>query len=102
MFELRRILTYKALLSNKQVITVSPSYTSQIDHRTGEKDGQRIGGRYIGKDKQLLHADCNAACNIGLRSKLPCSISNYFAWQATVKTPIVGIISANKLPDFNR
>lgn len=90
MFELRRILTYKALLHNKQVITVSPAYTSQIDHRTGERDGQRIGGRYIGKDNQILHADVNAACNIGLRSKLPCSISNYYAWQAKVNSPIVG------------
>lgn len=90
MFELRRILTYKALLNNKQVITVSPAYTSQIDHRTGKLDGKRIGGRYIGKDNQVLHADVNAACNIGLRSKLPCSISNYYAWQAKVNSPIVG------------
>jgi IS605 OrfB family transposase len=89
MFELRRILTYKALLHNKQVITVSPAYTSQIDHRTGELDGHRVGGRYIGKDGQILHADVNAACNIGLRSKLPCSIRNYYAWQATVNSPIV-------------
>lgn len=88
--QLREILTYKALLLGKQVITVSPSYTSQIDHRTSKRDGQRIGGRYIGVDKQLLHADVNAACNIVLRSKLPCSIGNYFAWQAVVKTPIVG------------
>ena len=90
MFELRQILTYKALLHNKQVITVSPAYTSQIDHRTGKLDGKRIGGRYIGKDNQVLHADVNAACNIVLRSKLPCSISNYYAWQAKVNSPIVG------------
>jgi IS605 OrfB family transposase len=89
MFELRRIITYKALLHNKQVITVSPAYTSQIDHRTGKLDGKRIGGRYIGKDNQILHADVNAACNIGLRSKLPCSISNYYVWQAKVNSPIV-------------
>ena len=56
MFELRRILTYKALLHNKQVITVSPAYTSQIDHRTGKLDGKRIGGRYIGKDGQIIIA----------------------------------------------
>ncbi len=89
MYELRRILTYKALLHNKQVITVSPSYTSQIDHRTGKIDGQRIGGRYIGKDNQVLHADVNAACNIGLRSKHPCSIRNYYVWQVRVNSPIV-------------
>jgi len=90
MFELRRILTYKALLHNKQVITVSPAYTSQIDHRTGKLEGKRIGGRYTGKDGQILHADCNAACNIALRSKLPCSINDYYAWQAKVNSPIVG------------
>ena len=90
MFELRRILTYKALLHNKQVITVSPAWTSQIDHRTGKKDGTRIGGRYYGKDGQVLHSDVNAAANIALRSKLPCSISNYYAWQAKVNSPIVG------------
>ncbi len=90
MFELRRILTYKALLNEKTVIVVSPSYTSQIDHRTGKLDGKRIGGRYIGKDGQILHADVNAAANIALRSKLPCSISDYYAWQAKVNSPIVG------------
>ena len=90
MFELRTMLTYKALLHGKQVITVNPAYTSQIDHRTSNRDGQRIGGRYIGKDNQILHADINAACNIGLRSKLPCSISNYYVWQAKVNSPIVG------------
>lgn len=96
MFELRRILTYKALLNNKQVITVNPSYTSQIDHRTGKIDGERIGGRYIGNDGKILHADINAACNIGLRSKLPCSIRNYYAGQATVNSPIVCKSSANR------
>lgn len=89
MFELRRIITYKALLNEKTVIVVNPSYTSQIDHRTGKLDGKRIGGRYIGKDGQILHADVNAACNIAIRSKLPCSIKNYYTWQATVNSPIV-------------
>lgn len=89
LFELRRILTYKALLNNKQVITVSPAYTSQIDHRTGKRDGGRVGARYIGKDGQILHADVNAACNIALRSKHPSSIRNYFAWQVVVNQPIV-------------
>lgn len=96
MFELRRILTYKALLKNKQMITVNPPYTSQIDHRTGKLDGQRIGGRYIGKDNQVLHADINAACNIGLRSKLPCSIRNYYVWQVNVNSPIVCKPSASR------
>lgn len=92
LFELREILTYKAALclEPKTVMVVSPAYTSQIDNRTGKKDGIRIGGRYIGKDGQILSADCNAACNIALRSKLPCSILNYYAWQAKVTSPIVG------------
>jgi IS605 OrfB family transposase len=89
LYQLREFLTYKALLHNKQVITVSPAYTSQIDHRTGERDGLRVGGRYIGSDGQILHADCNAACNIAIRSKLPCSIGNYYVWQAKVNSPIV-------------
>jgi IS605 OrfB family transposase len=83
------ILSYKALLHGKKVITVSAHYTSQIDHRTGLKDGKRLGGRYYGKDGKVLHADINAACNIALRSKLPCSISNYYAGQAVVNQPIV-------------
>lgn len=87
--ELRRIITYKAALLKepKTVIVVSPSYSSQIDHRTGLKDGIRNGSRYTGKDGQVLHADCNAACNLALRSKHPCSISDYFAWQAAVRQP---------------
>ncbi len=91
-FELRKILTYKAPMFGKTVILVCPSYTSQIDHRTEEKDGIRKGSRYIGSDKQLLHADINAAINIAKRSKLPCSISNYFAWQAVVNQPIVNAV----------
>lgn len=89
MFELRRILTYKAPLLGKTVIAVCPSYTSQIDHRTGKRNGVRCGARYTGKDGQVLHADVNAACNIALRSELPCLIGNYFAWQAEVTRPIV-------------
>ena len=85
------VITYKAHLHGKQVKTVNPAYTSQIDHRTGQKDGTRQGGRYIGKDGKVLHADINAACNIGLRSKLPCSIGNYYTGQAVVNQPIVGL-----------
>lgn len=90
MFDLKTILTYKAHLFGKQVKTVNPVYTSQIDHRTGLKDGVRSAGRYIGKDGKILHADANAACNIAIKSKLPCSIRNYYAGQAVVNQPIVG------------
>lgn len=91
---IRKYITFKALENEKTVIVVNPAYTSQIDHRTGIIDGKRNGSRYIGKDGQLLHADINAACNIALRSKLPCLISNYFAWQAKVNTPIVGALGS--------
>lgn len=90
MFMLKEILTYKAHLLGKQVKTVNPAYTSQIDHRTGLKDGKRSAGRYIGKDGKILNADINASCNIAIRSKLPCSIRNYYAGQAVVNQPIVG------------
>lgn len=92
LFELRRILTYKALLHNKQVITVCPSYTSQIDHRTGKRDGLRKGCRYYGTDGTILHADINAAINIANRSKLPISqvgFANLTYGQAKVNRPIV-------------
>jgi IS605 OrfB family transposase len=91
-FLIRTILTYKAALLNKQVITVCPSYTSQIDHRTGLKDGIRQGCRYIGKDGFIQHADINAAMNIAARSKHPVSqcLKPLTYGQATVITPIVG------------
>jgi IS605 OrfB family transposase len=89
------VVTYKAHLYGKQVKTVNPAYTSQSDHRTGQRDGVRQGGRYIGKDGKVLHADVNAACNIGLRSKLSCSISNYYTGQAVVNQPIVGLCPAS-------
>ena len=38
-FQLKQILSYKALRGGRRVETVSPEYTSQIDTRTGSKDG---------------------------------------------------------------
>lgn len=94
---IRTILTYKATLLSKQVITVCPSYTSQIDHRTGLRDGIRHGCRYIGKDGFIQHADINAAINIANRSKLPISCGKAATYgQATVITPIVGRSFAGK------
>lgn len=66
-FLLKTILTYKAPDYGKTVITVSPHYTSQIDHRTDLKDGIRKGMRYTCKDGTVLHADLNAAINIAKR-----------------------------------
>ena len=93
-YQLLTILTYKAVLLSKQVITVCPSYTSQIDHRTGLKDGIRQGCRYIGKDGFIQHADINAAMNIANRSKRPISqcLKPLTYGQAVVNQPIVGKI----------
>lgn len=89
-YELRRILTYKALLYNKQVITVKPYMTSQLDSRLDNLSGKRVGCRYYGKDGIVLDADINAAINIAKRSKLPVSMGNYLDGQAKVNSPIVG------------
>ena len=67
------ILTYKAPLAGKQVVTVSPTWTSQTDSRTDKKDGQRQGRRYICSDGVILDSDWNAAINIAKRSKHPVS-----------------------------
>lgn len=87
--ELKRILTYKALLHGKQVITVSPAYSSQIDSLTGKKDGIRCGRRYIAKSGRVYDADWNAAINIAKFSHHPVSFSEPFG-QATANSPIVG------------
>lgn len=70
-YKFKEILTYKAQLVGKQVETVSPAYTSQIDSRTGKKDGLRCGCRYICTDNVVLDADWNAAVNICKKSKHP-------------------------------
>lgn len=72
-FQIRTFLTYKAHLKNKQVEVINPAYTSQIDYRTGLKDGIRKGCRYYGKDNTVLDSDLNASNNIVIRSKLPTS-----------------------------
>ena len=70
---LREILTYKAPIYGKTVILIDPKFTSQIDSRTGLKDGLRKGSRYYCSDGTILDADINAAHNIVKRSKLPVS-----------------------------
>ena len=84
------ILTYKALLRGKQVITVNPAYTSQIDHVTKRKSGTRVGCRYYTKRGLVYDADVNAANVIAQRSKLPVSCGNVLDGQAIVSSPIVG------------
>ena len=70
---LRNILTYKAQTCGKQVVTVSPAYTSQIDCISHKKDGQRVGCRYYSKSGLIYDADWNAAINIKNRFKHPIS-----------------------------
>ena len=66
-------LSQKAALLGKRVQTVSPTYTSQTDSRTGKRDGQRIGCRYVCSDGVVLDADWNAAINIAQRASHPFS-----------------------------
>lgn len=90
-YQLKQILTYKALLNEKTVIEICPSYTSQIDSQTGKKDGTRKGRRYYSKTGKIYDSDINGAINIGLRSKLPVSQTNNLTYgQANVNSPIVG------------
>jgi len=72
-YMIKELTTYKALLAGKKVVTVNPAYTSQIDFRTGNEDGVRQNGRYVGADGKVLNADINASLNIAKRSKLPVS-----------------------------
>lgn len=91
-YQLKQILTYKALLNEKTVIEVCPSYTSQIDSQTDKKDGVRKGRRYYSKSGKIYDSDINGAINIGLRSKLPVSQTEKLTYgQANVNSPIVGV-----------
>jgi IS605 OrfB family transposase len=91
-YQLKQILTYKALLNEKTVIEVCPSYTSQIDSKTDKKDGVRKGRRYYSKSGKIYDSDINGAINIGLRSKLPVSQTEKLTYgQANVNSPIVGV-----------
>lgn len=92
-YMIRQMLEYKALLKGKILEIVNPAFTSQIDFRTGNKDGTRKGCRYYGKDKVVLDAELNAANNIVLRSKLPvscCILHTALDGQATVTKLNVG------------
>lgn len=87
-YMIKELTTYKAQLSGKKVVTVNPAYTSQIDFRTGNKDGKRQKGRYVGTDGKVLNADINAALNIAKRSKLPVSyVSDVIYGQGVVNHP---------------
>ena len=69
-YQLKQILTYKALLKGKRVETVSPEFTSQEDCRTQSKIGcLRKGCRFYTKDNLVFDADWNASINIRNRFK---------------------------------
>lgn len=91
LFDLRRIITYKAQNMGKTVAVVNPAYTSQTDSLTGKRDGERRGRRFYCKNGLVLDADINAARNIGQRSKLPVSYGNILDGQAVATRLIVGI-----------
>lgn len=63
---LLQVLTYKALLKGKKVVTVNPHNTSQDDYRGLEK-GIRKGCRYYAADGKVFDADWNASINIAKR-----------------------------------
>ena len=95
-YTLKQILTYKAPSLHKRVETVNPSYTSQIDCRTGNQDGIRKGCRYYTIDGVILDADVNASINIAQRyCKHPLSFetaidgSYKLKRQGSVNNPIV-------------
>ena len=71
----KQIVEHKAQLAGKRVETVSPTYTSQTDSRTGQRDGERRGRRYVCSDGTVLDSDWNAAINIAQRANHPASKS---------------------------
>lgn len=93
LFEFRRVLMYKAPFYRKTVILIDPRFTSQLDSRTGKKDGERKGRRYYARDGVVLDADYNAAINIAKRTQLPGSFkipldgTLNFRGQAAVNPP---------------
>ena len=90
LYELRRVITYKAENAGKTVTLVCPSWTSQRDSITGKIDGERRGCRYYSTTGLILDADLNAAINIGKMSKLPVSqTTNLTYGQARVNVPNV-------------
>lgn len=74
-YKFRMMLEHKAQLAGRRVETVSPSYTSQTDCRSGMRDGKRLGCHYYCKDGVVFDADWNAAANIAMRGEHPFSIT---------------------------
>ena len=72
----KQILTYKATLAGKQVVSVSPYLTSQTDSRSNKKEGIRKGCRFYCVDGVVFDADWNAAVNIAQKCNHPLSSSD--------------------------
>jgi IS605 OrfB family transposase len=89
MFELRRILTYKAKNMGKHICLVSPAYTSQTDCINNKREGERKGCRFYAVSGLVYDADLNAAINIAVKSKHPVSKGNFLDGQGIVNSPIV-------------
>lgn len=88
LYDLRRVITYKAANQGKTVRLVNPAYTSQTDSVTGKREGERRGCRFYAKSGLVYDADLNAAMNIAKRSKLPVSYGNILDGQAHANVPI--------------
>ena len=90
LYELRRVITYKAMNAGKTVTLVCPYNTSKTDSITGKVDGERSGCRYYSKTGLIFDADINAAINIAKISKLPVSQTQKLTYgQASVNAPNV-------------
>ena len=90
LYELRRVITYKAQNQGKMVLLVCPQYTSQTDCVSGKIEGERRGCRFYSKNGLIYDADINASINIAKVSKLPVSQTiNLTYGQASVNTPNV-------------
>lgn len=88
LYELRRVITYKAENVGKTILLVCPQYTSQTDCISGKIEGERRGCRFYSKNGMIYDADINASINIAKVSKLPISQATKLTYgQATVKSP---------------
>jgi IS605 OrfB family transposase len=89
LFDLRRVITYKAENQGKTVLLVCPSYTSQRDSVSGKIEGERRGCRFYSAVNGMVYdADINAAINIAKMSKLPVSqTTNLTYGQARINVP---------------
>jgi IS605 OrfB family transposase len=88
LYELRRVITYKAENMGKTILLVCPQYTSQTDCVSGKREGDRRGCRFYSKNGLIYDADINASINIAKISKLPVSqTTNLTYGQVSVNRP---------------